>query len=326
MANPFVVIPRPGTHKSSEAPQIIPAPSEADFIAVFGTLLPAASYLQTSKGRIAYYQLPSSAPSRREDQSSMSRVLFVHGIQTPALGLQPLASTLASRFPTAQCVLVDLWGHGLTDTPVLPHEPALFHELIEAVMAEIGWGKAHFVGFSFGAATTVKLAAKKPELFESMVLIAPAGVIREAGLSDLDRSFVRGLESEERTQAWVVEYLEDGPLLVPGDWKERVDRGEVVALAVKDWSLKNHKGHRASVAGVIRDGGVFDTDAEFAKAAKTGIKSLCILGELDGLSTAKDFHNAGFQDVVVVPKAGHGVPRDRVPEVAQSIEEFWKKL
>ncbi|KAL4888385.1 Alpha/Beta hydrolase protein [Aspergillus ambiguus] len=325
MPAPLIVLPRPGTAHCGETPQPISAPSEAAFVSTFGNLLPPASYLQTPHGRAAYYELqPSSAPA---DDSPISRVLFVHGVQTPAIGLQPLASALSSQFPRAHCVLVDLWGHGLSETPVVAHDAALFHALLEAVMAQLGWHDAHFVGYSFGGSTTATFAAAHPERVASMVLVAPAGLVRAELFDEMQKGYLRGGAGvEEEAHEWVLQWLEGGALVVPGDWKERVARGEVVAEAVRDWQLREHPGHWASVVGIVRDGGVFDRQAAFAEAAEKGVECLCILGETDDLCSVQDLHAVGMRRVAVVPQVGHAVVRQRVPEVARLVGDFWSGL
>ncbi|KAK2625132.1 hypothetical protein QTJ16_005501 [Diplocarpon rosae] len=321
-----LILPRPWTPKPMER-RIIPAPSEASFVAAFGQLLPKAQYLHTPDGTAAYYELPPSRPAPTAVTRPVSRVLFVHGVQTPAIGLQPLARALSSRFPYAQCVLVDLWGHGLSDTPVVAHEPALFHGLIKGLMVKLGWNDAHFLGYSFGGSTTASFAALNPESVSSMVLVAPAGLWSSADFDEAEKSYLRGGEGlEDRARCWVVDLLEGGNLVVPGDWKERVARGEVVAEAVRDWQTKEHEGHTASVVGIFRDGGVLDRQAEFAQAVKQNIKTLCILGELDDVCSPNGLQQVGMHNVAVIPKAGHGVVRQRVPEVAGRVEEFWRTL
>jgi pimeloyl-ACP methyl ester carboxylesterase len=307
--------------------RIIQAPPEASFIASFGSLLPRASYLQTQNGRAAYYELLPSSPAPTDRTTPISRVLFVHGVQTCALGLQPLASAVSSRFPYAHCVLFDLWGHGLTDTPFVAHDPVLFHALLEALLVQLGWKSAHFIGYSFGGSTTATFAAIHPESVESMVLVAPAGLIRSTNFNDLQRSYLQGGEElEEQARAWILDLLQGGPLIVPSDWKQRVERGEVVAAAIRDWEMREHEGHGASVVAVFRDGGALDKHAEFAQAAKQDIKGLCILGELDDVCSVDDLENAGMRNVVVIPQTGHEVVREKVPEVVGLIEDFWNKL
>ena len=329
MTPPLIVLPRPGTALTNAPP--LPAPSEAAFTSTFGTLLPRASYLHTPHGRAAYYTLPPSSPRpSHPNKSKISRVLFIHGVQTPAIGLHPLASALASRFPHAECVLLDLWGHGLSETPVLPHEPSLFHALIEALLTELGWSDAHFVGYSFGGSTTASFAAVRPERVASMVLVAPAGLVRAAQFDALHQTYLAlrdgSAEEEEAARTWILQWLEDGELVVPDDWEERVARREVVAEAVREWQMREHAGHLASVVGIVRDGGVFDAHGGFVEAVRMGVPCLCVLGERDGLCGVRDLEGVGMRDVVVVKGVGHGVVRERVGEVADCIEGFWRML
>ncbi|EPS34350.1 hypothetical protein POX_a00677 [Penicillium oxalicum] len=329
MSRPLIVLPRPGTDQPINALHPIRAPSEAAFTSTFGNLLPKASYLQTPCGRAAYYELPpqSSTETPGTQQDGISRVLLVHGVQTCAVGLQPLASTLASRFPSAHCVLVDLWGHGLTDTPLVPHEPALFHTLLEVMMDHLGWPNAHLVGYSFGGATVATFAAAHPERVQSMALVAPAGLLHARDFTEEQNQYLQGGAGlEERARDWIIEFLEDGRLVVPADWQERVGRGEIVAEAVRDWEMKEHEGHAASVVAIFRDGGALDKDAEFEQAAKSGIPYLNVLGELDGVCSVEKLRDVGMDKVTVIPQVGHGLVRERVREVAGAIEEFWKTL
>ncbi|KAL7928137.1 Alpha/Beta hydrolase protein [Trichoderma chlorosporum] len=326
MSTPLIVLPRPGATPLNEM-RAISAPSESAFIATFGRLMPQASFLQTQNGRVAIYELPSSSALPTGATSAIARVLFVHGIQTSAIGLHPLAAALSSRFPYARCVLVDLWGHGLTDTPFVAHDPPLFHSLLESVMIHLEWESAHFVGFSFGASATASFAAAKPERVASMALVAPAGFIRQGQFEELHRSYLRGGEDiEEQAKEWILQLLEGGDLIVPSDWKERIGRGEVVAEAVREWQMKNHEGHVASVVAIFRDGGVLDNDDAFSRAAKTGIKQLCILGELDDIISGQDLLAVGMRNYVVIPQSGHAVVREKVLEVASLIGDFWSGL
>ncbi|KAH8653568.1 Alpha/Beta hydrolase protein [Xylariales sp. PMI_506] len=321
-------LPRPGSAPSSgPSKPPVPGPSEAAFTETFGKLLPPAKYLQTANGKAAYYELATPASST---QTQPDRVLFIHGVQTPALGLVPLARALQPSFPQAHLVLFDLWGHGLSDTPILPHEPGLFHQLIDALLDHLGWPSAHLIGYSFGGSLTAGYVASRPARVQSFTIIAPAGVLHFAtDFTPEEQAHLRGggsSDDEVAARKWVVSWLEGGELVVPADWKERVGRGEVVAEAVRDWETRNHPGHTASVVGVFRDGAVMDNDVQFAAAARTGIPALAVLGELDTISNKAQLEELGFTNVAVVPQAGHAVSRQNAPEVAALIGEFWKVL
>ncbi|UZP39391.1 hypothetical protein NXS19_007207 [Fusarium pseudograminearum] len=313
-----LVLPRPGAETPSQEP--IQGPSEESFTKTFGALLPPAKFLKTAHGKVAYYETLSSASERPID-----RVLFIHGVQTPALGMLPLSRTLGKSFPHAHLVLVDLWGHGLSDTPILPHQPSLFHQLVDDLLDHLHWSSAHLVGFSFGGVTTASYVVKRPTRVKSFVLVAPAGLLRSSDFTQEEQSQLRG-NDDKVARKWVLDFLEGGDLVVPNDWEDRVAKGEIVAEAVRHWQMQEHSGHVASVVAIVRDGGVMDSHAQFSKASQMGIPNLAVLGELDGLVNAQQLEEHGFKNVSVVPQVGHGVVRDKVDEVAALISTFWKKL
>jgi pimeloyl-ACP methyl ester carboxylesterase len=318
----MLVLPRPGAPYTSQPP--IPGPSEEAFTQIFGTLLPPAKYIHTPHGKAAYYE--KAPPSLESNNVVPDRVLFIHGIQTPALGMFPLARELQSKFQSSHFALLDLWGHGLSDTPIEPHDGALFHELIDALLDELKWPTAHLVGFSLGGSLTIGYVATRPKRVSSFVLIAPAGLIPFSGFSEEQQAHIRGGGNEVAAQRCVMEILGGADELLPEDWKKRVAKKEVVAEALRAWQLREHSGHAASVVGVFRDGGVMGRDEVFAEAAKSGVPNVVVLGETDDVCSKEQLQGLGFKDVHVVDGAGHEVVRTRVPEVAGAIEVLWKTL
>jgi pimeloyl-ACP methyl ester carboxylesterase len=317
-------IPRPGALSYSHDEPPIAAPAETAFTDAFGKILPKAKYLNTTNGKAAYYEM---LPSTLDQQSHPPhRVLFLHGVQTPALGMALLVRALHESFPQSHFVQVDLWGHGLSDTPVAPHEPSLFHQLIDALLDRLEWPSAHFVGYSFGGALTVGYAASRPARVQSFVLIAPAGLVRYSQFTVEQQGHLDGGGDEAAARKWILEWLEGGELIVPVDWKERVGRGEVIAEALRAWQIREHPGHVASVVSIIRDGGVMDKDALFSSVASSGVPSLAILGETDDVCSEQELKKLGFSNVTVIPQTGHAVVRQRRSEVKALISSFWTKL
>lgn len=307
---------------------------------LFGALLPPASHLTTPHGRAAYYLYPPTTTTTTTPSPTTAtpiRILLVHGVQTPALGLHPLASALRAHFPTAHIAAFDHWGHGLSDTPQEPHTPDLFYRLIDAVLGELGWSSAHLVGYSFGGATVAgyaaAAAAANKKVVESVVLVAPAGLLRSDVFGDevKQRYLVERQQDDEQRESeardWIVNFLEGGgPLVIPPDWEERVARDEVVAEAVRDWQMRAHRGHAASVVAIFRDGGCLDNHAVFAQVAATGPDCLVVLGETDDFCRVDDLEKVGLRNVVVVPQVGHAVVRQKAEDVAGHIGEFWRGL
>lgn len=335
---PEIMIPRPGTEVSSPISSIS-GPSEESFTSTFGKLLPRAQFLSTRYGKIAYYTYaPLASTSTSSSDSTVpsvlaspsgQKVLFLHGVQTPALGLQPLATSLHAKFPAAEFVLVDLWGHGLSSTPLVAHTPSLFHFVISSLLSHLEWESCHLVGYSFGGATAISYIASNLDSsnpsktkIQSISLIAPAGLWKSP---DLDKEKLYSTDFGV-AKAHVLDLLEGGPLIVPSDWESRVAKGEIVAEKVREWQMQHHPSHTASVVAIVRDGGVFGLEEEYSKAAKLGIPILAVLGETDDVVFEKDLQASGIERVVVVKGAGHAVVRQKVDQVAGHIQEFWDGL
>lgn len=319
-----ITIPRPGA-TVPDSIESTPGPSEDSFTTTFGKLLPPAQFLSTAHGKIAYYTYASKTTSATSASFSTQRVLFLHGVQTPSLGLQPLASSLQTLFPSSEFVLVDLWGHGLTSTPVLPHTPSLFHFLIDSLLSHLHWESCHLLSYSFGGSTTISYIASsvaRAQSIRSVALVAPAGLWKSPHL-DEDKLYNPEFST---AKSHVLDLLEGGPLIVPTDWQSRISKGEIVAEKVREWQMEHHQGHTASVVAIVRDGGVFGQEEAFAKAVETKIPILAVLGETDDVVFEKDLKGVGVDNVVVVKGAGHAVVRQKVPEVARHIEKFWKEL
>ncbi|KAL6706213.1 hypothetical protein ACN47E_005948 [Coniothyrium glycines] len=318
------VLPRTPT---ASAGLPIKAPTEEDFTSTFGKLLPPADYVDTEWGRYAYYDMNAGNNSQPTSSENPDRVLLIHGVQTPAIGMLPLARELKSNFPQTHFVLLDLWGHGLSMTPVMAHQPSLFHYQIDHLLDHLGWQSAHLIGYSFGGALTVGYVASRPERVQSFVLVAPAGLLRLSSFTKEQQALLLpSCEDEIAAQKAVVGILESGELIVPADWRERVAKGEVVAQAVKEWQMREHAGHTASVVAIFRDEGVMDNDAVFRQVADAGVQNTIVLGELDDLCSREQLNRLGFHNISVVPKAGHGVVRERESEVAHLITTFWRGL
>ncbi|KAJ6563736.1 putative valacyclovir hydrolase [Mycena vulgaris] len=327
-------LPRPGsstpTESSTPTPRIA-APSEAAFTSVFGTLLPPAKFLTTPHGRTAFYDFPPASPSP-SPIDPISRVIMIHGVCTPALGLLPLACALLAAHPNTHFVLYDLWGHSLSDTPAVPHTPALFHAQLLALLVHLGWADSpvNVVGYSFGGAIAAGFAARYPETVKSIVLVAPAGLMRAESFGEHGETLIRGGDGvdEKAARDWVLQMLEGGPLIVPTDWQERVQRGELVPEKVRGWQQEEHRGHVASCVAIFRDGGAIGLHEEFTKAAQGVPHILAILGQLDDVCSKEDLVAVGVQpeNVVVVEGVGHGLVRERVGTVARAIGGFWEGL
>ena len=138
-------------------------------------------------------------------------VVLVHGLSASWRWWESTAEALATRH---RVLLPDLPGHG---GPPAVRAPALAgaSEWLRAWLDAAGIARTHLVGHSLGAFVCARLAARRPELVDRLVLVAPAGVperslVRSvvplaAGLRSASPAFLRLL---------VTDALRAGPLTV----------------------------------------------------------------------------------------------------------------
>ncbi|KAI0469053.1 Alpha/Beta hydrolase protein [Xylaria cf. heliscus] len=296
----------------------IPAPSYEAFTSRFGDAFPKPEFLSSDLGVTAVYQLP--APSGQTKR----RVLMIHGINTPALGLLPLAKQLQARDPDAHVVLFDLWGHGLSSTPLIPHAAHIFEAQIYQVLGFAQWTEAHFLGYSFGGSVLTRFALHNPWAVASATLLAPAGILSKDLFAERLRDLLdnpKGREAEAIEA--VLLFLEGGPIVVPADWQERVRRGEIVAEAFREWELLEHRGYRDSVYSMFTGGSVYGCEDYFRKFAQLSLKKVAVLGETDEVCDNGTLASLGFDNIQVVPEHGHGLVRSAPSEVARIVYEMW---
>jgi pimeloyl-ACP methyl ester carboxylesterase len=122
------------------------------------------------------------------------KVLLVHGISTPCLALGSVAHGLVDK--GHRVMLFDLFGRGYSDTPSdLNQDIRLFATEILLVLtsSRLSWtgsgsgGKFALLGYSLGAGISAGFASYFPDLINSLILIAPSGLIRPYNLGRANR-------------------------------------------------------------------------------------------------------------------------------------------
>ncbi len=85
----------------------------------------------------------------------------------------PVADCLQDRFRT---VALDLPGFGESQLPPEVWGSEEYAEHIAAVLSSVGVDRAHFVGHSFGAKTSLCLAAARPDMVDKLVVAGSPGL------------------------------------------------------------------------------------------------------------------------------------------------------
>ncbi|KAF7902438.1 hypothetical protein EAF00_002341 [Botryotinia globosa] len=232
-----------GSHNLS----YISPPSAKAFKEEFAGILPSGKDIHPSRGTIHYYDFdPSSS-------SNTKKVLLIHGLGTSAIGIASLARQLTASGS---------------------------HVIFE-VLSHLRWNKAYFVGFSLGGSIVATFASVYPQLVESAVIVAGAGLWKKKNSGWWNKV--------QKDGDWVVDgesnhtIIEELVGFAPSDrtWKEGIHRGEFVCQSIDQWQRENHKGHIASVVSIFRYGNVFDQHESYRRLIESGTKILVIVGEFD---------------------------------------------
>ncbi|KAN0108492.1 alpha/beta-hydrolase [Hyaloscypha variabilis] len=282
----------------------IPPPSVEAFETEFAGILPEGNNLPSSWGVTRFYDF---SPDAKE---SARRVLLIHGVGTSGIGMAPLALRLKEA--GSHVVIYDLWGYGLSSTPLTAHVPAIFHIQILELLSYLKWSKAHLLGFSGDGAIAATFRSRDYPWY-----VKPMTIEGWCGLYWLRRRTVLGFVLGNANK----------PKL---DWKERLQKGEVDVVAVQLWERAHHKGHEKSVISMF-EGLSVDHDDKFTMLPKSGVEVLLILGEKDPAvqpdKIRKAFSNMEWHgDIHEIKGAGHDVVRPSVDETARVINQFWAKL
>jgi len=302
----------------------IPPPSVEAFETKFAGILPEGYSLPSSWGVTRLYDFSPDA-----DQS-IRRVLLVHGVGTSCIGMAPLALRLKAA--GSHVVIFDLWGHGLSSTPLTAHVPAIFHTQIFEILSYLKWSKAHILGFSRGGTIAATFVALHPQCAESLTLAAPAGWMRSSDYP----WYVKAMTTERwwglywlRRKA-VLDFVIESASKPKPDWKERLRKGEVDMTAVQLWKRAHHRGHEKSVLSMFETL-IVDHDDKFAMLPKSGVEMFLILGEKDPAVKPKEMRTfltnmEWHVDIHEIKGAGHDVVRPCVDETARVTNQFWAKL
>ncbi|RYP02681.1 hypothetical protein DL764_005671 [Monosporascus ibericus] len=176
----------------SSKPKVIPGPlatylprlsqDELKKVTYHPDYYPGARNVATPYGNIRVYEFGP------EDGR---KVLFIHGISTTCMTLQDIARPLAEK--GCRVMLFDLFGRGYTDAPGdLEYDTRLWVTQILLVLAssKLPWTGdkgLHVVGYSLGGGIAANFAATFPHMVETLILLAPAGVIRPENIGRASR-------------------------------------------------------------------------------------------------------------------------------------------
>ncbi|KAK2610982.1 hypothetical protein N8I77_004366 [Diaporthe amygdali] len=265
------------------------------------------------------------------------KVLLIHGISTSCMTLTHIAHGLVER--GCRVLLFDLFGRGYSDgVGDLPHDERLYVSQALCVLAssELAWtGQGeeegfHLVGYSLGGGIAAHLAATFPSTVKSLILLAPAGMIREENFGIVAKVIFRSgwvpegiveIMTRWRLKRPIAESAKrkskggpSGPSTpkshLPGDQAiEATVTSEIADAAVAEapgplqrqvlkyvnWQVANHAGFVPAFMSTLRYAPMINQHEAWRKLAKREPKTTCfIFGIGDEIVNDEDYR----QDVL----------------------------
>jgi pimeloyl-ACP methyl ester carboxylesterase len=302
----------------------IPPPSISSFNSEFTGILPKGTSIPSSWGTTRYYDFsPSSPPTSR-------RVILLHGNGSGAISMAPLALALTAA--GNHVVAYDMWGNGLSSSPLTAHTPALAHFQLLELLSHLKWETANLIGMLLGGSTVATFTAIHLSAVESLIVLAPGGLWRMSEMPWYERVlFNGGWGREWLLRKAIIGYINRPNTEPQPSWKETLKEGKVDITAVNNFNQKNHAGHFASVVSASVYGGVMDQHELFGQLPTSGVEVLVVLGEkdtiIDAKSTKRELEKLKWKgEIETIAGAEHSLARVNAEEVAGLVIKFWDGL
>lgn len=112
-------------------------------------------------------------PTRLFESGTGDPVVVLHGWGGRIESMAPVCGCLE---PTHRVVAIDLPGFGESPPPSGAWGTSDYAAFVRALLDDLGIERAHFVGHSYGAKTSLYLAATQPQLVDRLVLVGSSGL------------------------------------------------------------------------------------------------------------------------------------------------------
>jgi pimeloyl-ACP methyl ester carboxylesterase len=245
-------------------------------------------------------------------------LVCLHGTGGSAWHWGPLARTLAPR--GCRVVAFDQRGHGDSDQPISGYEVGDFVGDLEAALPSLGLERFDLLGASLGSRVALVYAARHPEAVERLVLVDLSFEMPEVEQQRMIQGHEQRPKSFESLEAAI-----DWSRSQPGRWRwtqelhEEMTPREVKQLPSGRWVWRYSRA--AAIQGLQaakQDLWPFTRRLQVPTLLVRGAESPVLPSE-----TAEQMARAIPQcRLVVVPEAGHGIPRDNPALFNRAVSEF----
>ncbi|MEH6569099.1 MAG: alpha/beta hydrolase [Halioglobus sp.] len=219
-------------------------------------------YLQTENGVLSY---------TRQGAVHEPTIILVHGFSTPKfVWEQAIPHLLDAGY---QVITYDHFGRGFSDRPAGPYNSALYQSELSSLIQGLNLSTPlSLVGYSMGGANVVDYAASHPDQIKQLVLLAPAGYMRNSKSASILNVPVLG--------EWLTTVL--GKQYAYTGIKAEVDAGRAPADMLDKFEAQAiYDGYTSALLSTLRYFPMADMAHRYRKLAATDIPVTAIWGTAD---------------------------------------------
>lgn len=256
-------------------------------------------------------------------------------------------------------MLFDEWGRGYSDAPTgVPYDDRLYTTQIlhATTSSELSWTRFSVIGYSLGGGISICFTSYFKDMVESLILLAPAGLVRPSRLG-----FQRFLPK-------IFPYIPEGVLdrglrrrlqkpMYPRENKGKVDEvvtsevttnepelaitpaslkyPEKTVLAATQWNIAQHLGFVHSFVSVVQYGPGGNLEKDWKRLAAQERRILILMASEDPIIVPYELQ-PDIEQVIqgsgtsiewkTVEGAAHDFTSTDPEKLVEWISEFWKRM
>ncbi|CAO3655527.1 unnamed protein product [Mucor hiemalis] len=262
-----------------------------------------------------------------------NRVVLVHGISTGSSVYDKLARDLAND---GHHVLVyDLWGRGYSQAPPTSYNEALYTSQLALLLQKVGWDKTDVIGVSLGGGIATSFTAFYPEMVNKLVLIAPAGAMKDTDMPLISKfvrlpfvyQFVTNQPYVKPLLLSVIQRFAKSTRLQQSGLDDDTTKTIAKITKIATYQFIHHPGFFRAFLGTVVDFPFTALGERYKKVGHETDRSILVIwGDKD--TTVPFYHHEQVQEwlpkskLVVYKDQGHDVLITRWKSVNEEIETF----